>query len=455
MTVRSVRTPPSWTPLLRWAFILIIAVSTASSIFSIYEMWNIQNKVRQIEEHALGSIELVSRLSRSIDRGRLLFDAHIAESDLPGMKKIEDQIATVDAHVADLSRAYEPTIDNDTERAAWHDLQSEIMAVRPETDRILSLSRRNQDTQARAEMERLVPQFGAIDQSTDNLIRLNRANAEMEVSKIRGLHRTAVILLVFLTILWTLFVLLTARWVTRLVKEREDEMREATAQLEERNRELDAFAGRVAHDLRGPLTAINLAASVKNAASEEKTNAIFRRGVAHMETIIQDLLTLSRISAKTPETRGRTASVAASLEEDLRPKVEGVNGVLHVDVAPATVSCSEGLLRQVLWNLGENALKYRREGVQLKIDIRGSIVRRAYEFVVSDNGTGISQSEAQHVFEPFYRGERQQSTSGTGLGLSIVKRVVEASGGSISFDSIVGQGTTFKIHLPLAISKAA
>jgi signal transduction histidine kinase len=426
-----------------------------SSFFSIYEMWNIQSKVQRIGEHALGSIELVARLSRSLDRGRLLFDAHIAETDLPGMKKIEGEIAVVDAHVADLTRAYEPTIDNDMERNAWRNLQSEIMAVQPQTNRILALSRKNEDTKARAAMKSLEPQFEAIDESTDNLVRLNRANAEIEISRIRGLHRTAVILLVFITVLWTLFVLLTARWVTRLVKQREDEMREATALLEERNRELDAFAGRVAHDLRGPLTAINLAASVKNAASEEKTNAIFRRGVAQMGTIIQDLLTLSRISAKTPETSGRTASVAASLEEDLRPKVEAVGGVLHIEMAPATVSCSEGLLRQVLWNLGENSLKYRRQEVQLKIDIRGRIVRRAYEFVVSDNGTGMSPADAQHVFEPFFRGEHQQSTPGTGLGLSIVKRVIEASGGSITFESIVGQGTTFKIHLPLAVSKAA
>jgi len=129
--------------------------------------------------------------------------------------------------------------------------------------------------------------------------------------------------------------------------------------------------------------------------------------------------------------------------------------MLQIQLAPAKVSCSEGLFRQVLWNLGENSVKYRRSEVQLKLDIRGKVTRRSYELVVSDNGSGMSPSEALHAFEPFFRGERVLSTPGTGLGLSIVKRVVEASGGSITFESIVGQGTTFRIHLPLAVEKAA
>jgi signal transduction histidine kinase len=93
--------------------------------------------------------------------------------------------------------------------------------------------------------------------------------------------------------------------------------------------------------------------------------------------------------------------------------------------------------------------------VCLEVEIRGRVVPHAYEFNISDNGSGMSATEVQHVFDAFYRGEQAQSTPGTGLGLSIVKRVVEASGGSISVHSVPGRGTTFKIILPLAISKAA
>lgn len=129
--------------------------------------------------------------------------------------------------------------------------------------------------------------------------------------------------------------------------------------------------------------------------------------------------------------------------------------MLRVEAASGIVLCREGLLRQVLWNLGENAMKYRRSGVRLEVEIRGRTANHTYELTVSDNGTGMSKSVAGHAFDAFFRGEQIQPTPGSGLGLSIVKRVVEASGGSVSVESIIGVGTTFKVHLPLAADKAA
>jgi signal transduction histidine kinase len=220
--------------------------------------------------------------------------------------------------------------------------------------------------------------------------------------------------------------------------------------LEERNRDLDAFAGRVAHDLRGPLTTISLTASrLSERAQEEGTSAVLKRGVRQMEHLIQDLLTLSSIDAQLPSTVCETAQVASSVAEELKPQVKSAAGLIHVEVEPATVHCSPGLLRQVLWNLGENAIKYRRPDVQLEIEIQGRAKGRVYEFIVSDNGSGMPLQEARRAFEPFFRGEHGRSMPGTGLGLSIVKRVIEASGGSVSIDSEPGRGTTFDINLPL------
>jgi signal transduction histidine kinase len=175
-----------------------------------------------------------------------------------------------------------------------------------------------------------------------------------------------------------------------------------------------------------------------------------------MEALIHDLLALSQVSGQQKSgATCQTESVAAFVANDLGPKVEAIGGVLSVGAAPATVTCSEGLLRQVLWNLGENAVKYRRPGVRLNVEIRGRITPEAYEFTISDNGTGMSPLETGRAFEPFFRGRQAQSVPGTGLGLSIVKRVIEASGGSVSIDSVPGQGSTFCIRLPLMLGKAA
>ena len=450
-----VQIPTEWTPHLRWAFGLIIGFFVLTCLISIKEMQNTQANVQLIVERALRSIELASQLSHEIDQKRLLFDAHIVETDGATMKQIEEQIAIADTRIAATIQAYEPTIIDDAERATWQELQRRIATVQPRIARILDLSRERRGPEARAAMKDLEPEFHAIDQTADALVRLNHAHADSELASIQALQGIAVVVLTLLAVVSTVFAVLTARWVTRLVRQRESQMRDATAQLEEHNRELDAFAGRVAHDLRGPLNAINLAAFAMQGTSDEAPTAVFRRGVRQMETIIQDLLTLSRISAEIRGASCQTATVAASLEEDLLPKVLEVGGVARIEIAAATVSCSEGLLRQVLWNLGENAVKYRRPGVHLKVEIHGRIMAHAYEFSVSDNGSGMSSTEVHHVFDAFYRGEQARSMPGTGLGLSIVKRVVDASGGSISVHSVAGRGTTFKILLPLAIRKAA
>src|SRR5262249_13868638 len=162
-----------------------------------------------------------------------------------------------------------------------------------------------------------------------------------------------------------------------------------------------------------------------------------------------DLLALSRISTQTVGTICQMTDVATHAQEDLASKVEAVSGVLQIDMDPATIAANKGLIRQVLWNLGENAIKYRRQDVPLRLEITGRTTRDSYELTVSDNGSGMSPSVARQAFEPFFRGMETESAPGTGLGLSVVKRVVEVSGGTILVDSEVGRGTTFRIRFPI------
>ena len=104
----------------------------------------------------------------------------------------------------------------------------------------------------------------------------------------------------------------------------------------------------------------------------------------------------------------------------------------------------------MLWNLADNAVKYRRDEVAPEIVMVGRIVGGRYELRVSDNGVGMAPDDARRLFEPFYRAVRTRDRPGTGLGMSIVKRIVEATGGSVSVDSQLGRGTTVVVALPLA-----
>jgi signal transduction histidine kinase len=433
------------------SFMVIVAAFVLGNMVSIYEIRASQAEVRLITRHAATNIELVARLSRALDQKRLLIEDHILEKQIGDMDRFEAQLADADRDIASASRSYQAIGDEEGEQAAWNQLVAEIAAVEPQIARVLSLSRRNLDDEARNDLGSADARFQRINQASDTLLALNQARTNQEVAQVRALQRQAVGFLLALTVAGTIFALLTAKRATRHLTERELQMNHAMAQLEERNRELDAFAGRVAHDLRGPLTAISLAAPalVRQGALEENISAILRRGVARMEAMIQDLLTLSRVSAQVTGATCNTAASAALAQGDLTPIVESVGGTLVVEAAAATVRGSEGLLRQVLWNLGENAVKYRRSEVPLLVEIHGRKTNNTYEFSVSDNGSGMSSFEASRACEAFFQGKQAQSTEGSGLGLSIVKRVIEASGGTISIDSAPERGTTVRIRLPL------
>jgi signal transduction histidine kinase len=435
---------------LRGGFLLIIGAFVLSNVVFLLQMRAAAARNHVLVDNMLTSIERVSRLARDIDQKRLLVDAHIFETTTQSMKVVEAKIARIDSDFATTATAYEPLATLTGEHAAWQELEANVAAMQQPIERVLDLSRHNEDAAARAGMALLEDRFDEAARTADTLVRINHDGAEAALAHVRALRQRTTFILAVIALGATVLVLIVSGWVTRALKRRDQEVRDASLLLEQQNRDLDAFAGRVAHDLRGPLMKINLASSqlAKQVSEGQGTFAILQRGVAQMESIIRDLLTLSQIDAQAESARCHTEEVVAAVEEDLRPTVESAGGLLRIDVTPATVRCQDGLLRQVLWNLGENAVKYRRADVRLEVVIEGRASDGSYELRVSDNGAGMSTDEAHSAFEPFFRGaETRASVPGTGLGLSIVKRIVEANGGTVSIDSQRARGTSFVIRM--------
>jgi signal transduction histidine kinase len=212
------------------------------------------------------------------------------------------------------------------------------------------------------------------------------------------------------------------------------------------------FVSNAAHELRTPLTTIIGAIEVLQAGAKE--DPVERdRFLVHIEResgrlarLARAMLTLARAHAGTETPRFEPVPVAALLREvaaELRPH-DGVS--IDVD-APDNlmVESNPDLLEQALRNIGENAAKHTA---------RGSIVLRAYRrsdsitVEVEDSGPGMSPEVQRHVFDRFYRGERD--AEGFGLGLAIVRESVRTLGGRIELDSSPGEGTVFRIVLSRA-----
>jgi signal transduction histidine kinase len=433
--------------------VLIVALLAAINGFALYQARKAHSEIAMVVATAMKSIELVHRMRADMYKQQRLVDAHIFASDARTMAEAEAKIAQIEADFADAASAYEPLATYPGEAEVWQRLKDDVDVIRKPLARTLALSRENRDVDARATLSGVEAGLAAIEMDVDDVVRISDKEEARAAARVKGLQNSSFASSIGLQLVAVLLTLGIGLWGTRLVREREDAVSRYALALEMRNRELDAFAGRVAHDLRGPLSTISMSTSVlaKRLPAEASTGAVLQRGVARMEAIIEDLLALSRIGESTARDGvGDPALVVAQVRDDLAPRLEAEAVTLHLAVEAAKVRCAEGLLRQAVSNLVDNAVKYRRPDVQATIDIVGRVVGKEYELRVSDNGVGMSYDEARQAFDPFFRALRVREQKGTGLGLSIVKRVIEASGGSVAIDSRLGEGTTFIIRSPLA-----
>jgi len=360
------------------------------------------------------------------------------------------QIAAVEKQIAATMRAYAPWVSLPGEQAAWSQAQKDLKELDGPIARVVAFSRENLDTEARWELEQAAGLFARVSQDFDQLISINDTGAAQSLSAVSAIRRRLMITLLAAGLCAIAGIVAVGTWAERRVAHREEEAARGARMLEDRNRELDAFAGRVAHDIRNPLMVIHLATDQLSemVPRDARPAGLLRRGVGRMEALVEDLLTLSRVEGQVQGSSCDPAIVAAQIQEDFASRFEGAKGRLRVAVRPAAVSCSEGLLRQALANLTENAMKYQRPDTTPEVEISGVAVDDRYDLRVSDNGMGMSKDDAGRVFEPFYRSPRAQDLPGTGLGLSIVNRVVRASGGTISVETELGRGSTFIVRLP-------
>jgi len=442
--------------MLRAAFLGIAGLLLVSQSLGYLHWKTAQDTVTAIQSGAVASVRLVGRMGFDFQRERILIDRHIFEHDAPQMAAIERQIAAVKADFAAAAREYAPLATFEGEAAAWFVLTANVAIAEREAAAALRLSRTNRDSEAARTLVDAEPAFEAVARGVQALIDLNQAAADQARVRAADMEAGVLHLGLGLAAAVLLITLMVGRRLTRIISDNERKLGQRTIELQNKNRELDAFAGRVSHDLRGPLNTISLAASTltERVPDQAPTTAILQRGVIRMTGLVDDLLALSRAGGPTEGAVTRPDAVAATVAAELGAMVSDAGGTLQVDVEPAAIRCSDGLLRQALWNLGENAVKYRRAGVPLELAVVGRAASAGYELRVSDNGVGMSPDDAKRAFEPFFRARRTQTITGTGLGLAIVRRIVEASGGTVSVDSEPEHGTAILLRFVIAPAPA-
>ena len=216
------------------------------------------------------------------------------------------------------------------------------------------------------------------------------------------------------------------------------------------------FSADAAHELRTPLTILKgeLEVALRSPPTPEEYRSVLvscLEEVDRLSTLVTDLLFLAR-SDSGHMSIARTPVNLAAVLRDVCVALGALAETAHITFrhnAPTELwtQGSETMLFRLLFNLGENAIKYTPEGgtVALGLEPRGT---EAY-LSVNDTGAGIAAEEQPHIFDRFYRADPARSRGGTGLGLALARSIVLAHGGQISVESRVGHGSCFTVRLPL------
>ncbi len=238
-----------------------------------------------------------------------------------------------------------------------------------------------------------------------------------------------------------------------------EELQRSYERLRDAQRKRDQFLQNVNHELRTPLTAILgwseiLAEDRPDPETSATAMAQIRRSAQFLLVLISDLLDLSRYEEGKARLEVVETDLAAVVDEAVEPvsvMAEGKGILLAVDApkpGTAVVRLDPVRMRQIIWNLLHNAVKFTPRGG--RIDVSARVSAEGVDFVVKDNGAGIDPKDLPHVFDRYRQGDAnsERTSRGMGIGLSLVKAFVELHGGSVTAESQLGRGTTFRVHVP-------
>ena len=242
-------------------------------------------------------------------------------------------------------------------------------------------------------------------------------------------------------------------------KRAEENLIAAHRRAEAANQAKSAFLANMSHELRTPLNAILGYAQIlrrdPNLGPEHRQGAAaIQRSGDYLLTLINDILDLAKIEAGRFELAPGPCDLRALLSsfEDLfgiRAREKGIGFRCRlVEPLPVLVEADERRLRQIVINLLGNAVKFTERG---EVCLQAAFAEGQLELEIADTGIGIAAGRLETLFQPFEQaGERDYRRQGTGLGLAITKSLVDQMGGRITIESTPGQGTRFRVNLPLA-----
>lgn len=261
--------------------------------------------------------------------------------------------------------------------------------------------------------------------------------------------------------------LLRMKEIQDAVKQHRRELEKKASELARSNRELEDFASVISHDLQAPARHIKLlcdglredyGGDLPEGAQEYLDR--LETSAEQMRSLIRDLLEVSRVSRSSePFVQVDLRRIVREVMENLEPYVEEADGRIELGDL-AIVEADPTQMRQLLQNLIQNALKFRRPDTPPVVRIYCRYVSRGdgpprpraeelCQLIVEDNGIGFDERYLEKIFGVFQRLHKASEYEGTGIGLAVCRRIAERHGGAITARSAPGKGAAFIVTLPM------
>ena len=414
-----------------------------------------------------GDLQALSRVNQrlgAIDQGALpeMRKAHLLALDVAQLRihveallggQADGREAQRLAVVAATAKLHEDAIryqglaETAIEGRLWRQLDADLASLERQ---VVAVVRAAPDPTANLRAAALRDELRRLVWGCDQLVAIGTEQAQLQSQLLQADAGKAIRLQLATAGAVALVLTLLFGWAQLANRRHARQIQEHTQTLERVNAELEAFAGRIAHDLQAPLLPIQgnaeLIARGVDPAHARELGARIVRTTGRVAELVEGLLAFAG-GARTGTVECDAAEVLDTVLADLGDRVKSCGAELDIAAMPTRVRCSRPLLASVFQNLIDNALKYgRRSDRAPRVSVIVQPMGRQALISVADAGEGMPAEVQRRAFEPFYRGSAKGS--GSGLGLATVRRIVEAHGGVVSIDSNLGAGTRLRVLLP-------